>query len=224
MLFVYNNESDLITQSSERNARANHQMRSWLKETVVCIESFARTQTRMDRLRRTTSRSEHVRSNRNLRRLRHQPEHGSPSRDHAHRRFGRSATLARTRWPVDKDGLPRRTTRTSGIGDLTLHDRQADGGPCRVNSHTSPIAMAALNATNLQLNCASIRKAAHRWETSWERACGYPAVCTSRRCRELLYGGYLATAKPHRAQNCRSSIGDQRGEGRVKALCTATHQ
>jgi hypothetical protein len=101
MLFVYNNESDLITQSSERNARANHQMRSWLKETVVCIESFARTQTRMDRLRRTTSRSEHVRSNRNLRRLRHQPEHGSPSRDHAHRRFGRSATLARTRWPVD---------------------------------------------------------------------------------------------------------------------------
>jgi hypothetical protein len=84
--------------------------------------------------------------------------------------------------------------------------------------------MAALNATNLQLNCASIRKAAHRWETSWERACGYPAVCTSRRCRELLYGGYLATAKPHRAQNCRSSIGDQRGEGRVKALCTATHQ
>jgi hypothetical protein len=224
MLFVYDNESNLIRQSAERNARANHQMRSWLKEAVVRIESFASTQTRMDRLRHLASRSEHVRSNRNLRRLWHQPEHGSPSRDHAHRRFGRSATLARTRWPVDKDGLPRRTTRTSGIGDLTLHVRQADGGPCRVNSHTSPIAMAALNATNLQLNCASIRKAAHRWETSWERACGYPAVCTSRRCRELLYGGYLATAKPHRAQNCRSSIGDQRGEGRVKALCTATHQ
>lgn len=70
------------------------------------IESFASTQTGMDRLRYPTSRSEHVCSNRNLRRLWHQPEHGSSSRNHAHRRFGRSATLARTRWPVDKDGLP----------------------------------------------------------------------------------------------------------------------
>jgi len=43
MLFVYDNESNLITQSAERNAGANHQMRSWLKEAVVCIESFAST-------------------------------------------------------------------------------------------------------------------------------------------------------------------------------------
>jgi hypothetical protein len=224
MLFVYDNESNLITQSAERNARANHQMRSWLKEAVVRIESFASTQTRMDRLRHPASRSEHVCSNRNLRRLWHQPEHGSPSRDHAHRRLCCCATLARAGWTINKNRHPRCLRIARRIGDLTLHVRQADDGPCRVNSQTSPIAMAALNATNLQLNCTSIGKAAHRWETSWERARGYPAVSTSRGYGELLYGGYLATAKPHRPQNCRSTIGDQRGEGGVKALCTATHQ
>ena len=44
MLFVYNDESDLITQSSECNACADNEMRPRLKETVVCIEPLASTQ------------------------------------------------------------------------------------------------------------------------------------------------------------------------------------
>jgi hypothetical protein len=183
MLFVYDDESDLITQSTKRNAGANYQMRSWLKEAVVCIESFASAQTGMDRLRRTTSRSEHVRSNRHLRRLWHQPEHGSSSCDHAHRRFGRSATLARTRWPVDKDGLPRRTAITGRIGDLTLHVRQADLDPCRVSRCAPSVGMSALNAPHLKLHSASIGESSRRWEATGECTRGDPRIIATRRCR-----------------------------------------
>jgi hypothetical protein len=224
MLFVYNDESNLITQSTKRNTRANHQMRSWLQEAVMCIKSFASTQTGMDRLRYPASRSEHVCSYRNLRRLWHQPEHGSSSRDHAHRRFGRSATLARTRWAINQDRLPCRTALAGGVSDLALHLSEVDLCPRCINRCTPPISMSALNATNLQLNCASICKAAHRWETSRERACRDPGIAAACGCGELLYSGYLATAKPHRSQNCWGSIGDQRGEGGIKALRTATHE
>jgi hypothetical protein len=44
MLFVHNNEANLVTQRTERNACADNEVRSWLKETVVCIEPLAGTQ------------------------------------------------------------------------------------------------------------------------------------------------------------------------------------
>jgi hypothetical protein len=79
--------------------------------------------------RRSTSRGEHVRSDRNLRRLWHQPENRSTSSDYSHRRFRRCATLPGAGWAVDKDGLPRRTAITGRISDLMLHVSQADLGP-----------------------------------------------------------------------------------------------
>jgi len=75
MLFIYNDKTNLITQRTERNARANHQMWSWLEEAIMRIESLSRTQAGVDWLRYPASRSKHVRSNRNVRRLWHQPEH-----------------------------------------------------------------------------------------------------------------------------------------------------
>ena len=178
----------------------------------------------MDWLRCTTSRGEHVCSDRHLRRLWHQPEHRSTSSNRSYRRFGRCATLARARWTVDKDGIPRRTAITGRIGDLTLHVRQADLNPRRVNRCAPTIGMSALNAPHLKLHSASIGESTRRCEAPGECTRDDPRIIATRRCRELFYGSNLSTAETHRLQDRRSSIGDQRGEGGVKALRTATHQ
>jgi len=44
MLFVHNDETNLVTQSTEGDACADNEMRSRLKETVVCIEPLAGTE------------------------------------------------------------------------------------------------------------------------------------------------------------------------------------
>jgi hypothetical protein len=224
MLFVHNDKANLVTQRTERNTCADNEMRSWLKETVVCIEPLTSTQARMDWFRHTTSRGEHVCSNRHLRRLWHEPEHRSTSSDHPYRRFGCCATLPRARWAVDKDGLSRRTAITGRIGDLTLHVSQTDLGPCRVSRCAPSVGMSALNTSHLKLHSASIGESTRRCEAPGERARGDPRIIATRRCRELLHCGNLSTAETHCLQDRRSSIGDQRSEGGVEALCTATHQ
>jgi hypothetical protein len=224
MLFVHNDEANLVTQCAEGDACADNEMRSQLKETVVCIEALASAQARMDWLRCTTSRGEHVCSNRHLRRLWHQPEHRSTSSDHPYRRFRSSATLPRARWTVDKDGLPCRTAITGRIGDLTLHISQADLSPCRVSRCAPTIGMSALNAPHFKLHSASIRQSTRRCEPPGECARGDPRIIATRRCHQLLHCGNLSAAETHRLQDRGGSIGDQRGEGGVKALRTATHQ
>jgi hypothetical protein len=178
----------------------------------------------VDWLRCTTSRGEHVCSNRNLRRLWHEPEHRSTSSNRSYRRSGCCATLARARWTVDKDGLPCRTAITGSVDDLTLHVRQADLNPRRVNRCAPTIGMSALNAPHLKLHSASIGESTRRCEAPGERARGDPRIIATRRCRELFHCSNLSAPETHRLKDRRSSIGDQRGESGVKALRTATHQ
>ena len=178
----------------------------------------------MDWLRCTTSRGEHVCSDRHLRRLWHQPEHRSTSSNRSHRRLGRCATLPRARWAVDKDGLSHRTAITGRISDLTLHVRQADLGPCRVNRCAPSVGMSALNTSHLKLHSASIGESTRRCEAPGECTRGDPRISTARHCRQLLHCGNLSAPETHRLKDRRSSIGDQRGEGGVKALRTATHE
>ena len=40
MLFIDDDEANLVTQRPKRNARTDHEMWAWLKEAVVCVESF----------------------------------------------------------------------------------------------------------------------------------------------------------------------------------------
>jgi hypothetical protein len=224
MLFVNNDETNLVTQGTEGNACADNEMRSRLKESVVCIEPLTSTQARMDRLGFATSSSEHVRSDCHLRRLWHQPEHRASSGDHPHRSIGRCATLARARWPINEQRLPRRTGIAGSVGDLALHVRQADLGPCRVNRCTPPIGMSALNASHLKLNGASIGESSRRCKATREHTCSHPRVIAARRYRELLHCGNLSATETHRLQDRRGSIRDQRSEGRIEALRTATDQ
>jgi hypothetical protein len=224
MLFVHNDETNLVTQRTECNACADNEMRSRLKEPVVCIEPLTSTQARMDWFRHTTSRGEHICSNRDLRRLWHQPEHRSTSSDHPYRRFRRCTTLPRARWAVDKDGLRSRTAITGRIGDLTLHISQADLDRCRVSRCAPSVGMSALNTSHLKLHSASIGESSRRWEATGECTRGDPRIIATRRCRELFHCSNLSTAETHCLQDRRSSIGDQRGEGGVKALRTATHE
>ena len=190
----------------------------------MCIETLTSAEARMDWFRGTTSRGKHVSSDRNLRRLWHQPEHRSTSSNRSYRRFRRCATLPGAGWAVDKDGLSRRTAITGRIGDLTLHVSQTDLGPCRVSRCAPSVGMSALNAPHLKLHSASIGESSRRCEAPGECTSGDPRIIATRRCRELFYGSNLSAAETHRLQDRRSSIGDQRGEGGVKALCTATHQ
>ena len=190
----------------------------------MCIEALTGTQARMDWLRRTASRGEHVCSNRYLRRLWHQPEHGSTCSDHPHRRFGCCATLARARRAINQDRLPCHTALAGGVSDLALHLSEVDLCPRCINRCTPPISMSALNAPNLKLNSASISESSRGWETSRERACRDPGIAAACGRGELFHRGNLSATETHRLQDRRGSIGDERGEGGVKTLRTATHE
>jgi hypothetical protein len=179
------------------------------------IETLTSTEARMDWFRRTSSRGEHVRSDRNLRRLWHQPEDRPTSSDCSHRRFRRCATLPGAGWAVDKDGLTRSAAIAGRIGDLTLHVRQADLRLCHGSRRAPPIGMSALHAPHLKLNGASIRKSTRRWESSGECARGHPRVTTARCGGQLLHCGNLSAAEPHRFENRWSFAGDQGSEGGV---------
>ena len=146
------------------------------------------------------------------------------SGDHPHRSIGGRATLARARWAIDEQRLPRRTARTDGISNLTLHTSQGDFGPRAINWRAPPIGMPSLDAPNLKLHSASIGESARRWEASGECTRGDPRIITVRRCGELLHCGDLSATESHRLQDRRGNIRDQRGEGRVEALRTATYQ
>jgi hypothetical protein len=84
--------------------------------------------------------------------------------------------------------------------------------------------MSALNAPNLKLNSASVSESSRGWKASRERACSDPRIAASCGRGELLHRGNLSATETHRLQDRRGSIGDQRGEGGIKALRTATHE
>jgi hypothetical protein len=84
--------------------------------------------------------------------------------------------------------------------------------------------MSALNAPNLKLNSASISESTRGWKASRKRACGDPGIAAACGCGELLHRGNLSATETHRLQDRRGSISNQRGEGGVKTLRTATHE
>jgi hypothetical protein len=84
--------------------------------------------------------------------------------------------------------------------------------------------MSALNAPNFKLNSASISESTRGWKTSRERACRDPGIAAACGHGELLHRGNLSATETHRLQDRGGSIGDQRGEGGIKALRTATHE
>jgi hypothetical protein len=84
--------------------------------------------------------------------------------------------------------------------------------------------MSALNAPNLKLNSASVSESSRGWKASRERACGDPGITTACGRGELLHRGNLSATETHRLQGRRGGIGNQRGEGGVKTLRTATHE
>ena len=175
----------------------------------MCVETLTSAEARVDWLRRTTSRGKHVSSDRNLRRLWHQPEDRSTSSDRSHRRFRCCATLPGAGWAVNKDGLPRRAAITGRISDLTLHISQANLGPCHGSRRAPPIGMTALHAPYLKLNGASICKSTRRWESSRECARSHPRVATARRYGQLLHCRNLSAAEPHPFESRWSIAGDQ---------------
>jgi hypothetical protein len=94
MLFVNDNKSNLVAQSAERDASADNEVWPRLQQAIMRVQALTSTQARVDEFRLAPSRGEHVGSDRHLRRLWHQPEHGTPCTNHAHGCVSSSATLA----------------------------------------------------------------------------------------------------------------------------------
>ena len=113
------------------------------------VQALTSTQARVDEFRLAPSRSEHVGSNRHLRRLRHQPEHGTPCSNHAHGCVRSSATLARARWAINEHCPSCSTLIADGLYDLTLNVGQANFGSDAGQTCAPTIGVSALDAANL---------------------------------------------------------------------------
>jgi hypothetical protein len=149
MLFVYDNKSDLVAQSAERDASADNEVWPRLQQAIMRVQALTSTEARVDELRLASSRGEHVGSDRHLRRLRHQPEHGTPCSNHAHGCVSSSATLARARWAINEHCPSCSILIADGIYDLTLNVGQANFGSDAGQTCAPTIGVSALDAANL---------------------------------------------------------------------------
>jgi hypothetical protein len=84
--------------------------------------------------------------------------------------------------------------------------------------------VSSLDSAYLKSNCADFGKAAESRESARKPTCGNPRVITARRHCKEFNSGQLSAAKSHSFQHCGSSILDQRGMCRIKALRAAPHK
>jgi hypothetical protein len=163
VLFVHDNKSDRVAQSAERDASADNKMWPRLQQAIMRVQALTSTEARVDELRVAPSRGEHVRSDRHLCRLWHQPEHGTPCSNHAHGCLSSSPTLARARWAIYEHCRSCSILIADSMYDLTLNVGQADFGSNASQTCSPTIGVSALDATNLQLHSANISQPTCCW-------------------------------------------------------------